>query len=347
MNKQRIKIILLALTALILLYWLISSKEVQPELSKQPQVTGEQPRIDSIMKTSEKKEVEIDEHDIEQAKKIRNVLLSANREFSFFGRLIDQDGNPISGANVKLMMLKSTGMPFPPLNMRRSVEMETTNVSGDFSLKNEQALDITIQSIEKEGYEFGQVRQDFPLHRKEDREQVGQEKNPVEFHGWKVKELATALIHGNGLFGFDLDGRTDTVDLVSKKHFKGRKTGDVIVSCVRPQKRLSAATQFDWFITLEGSGGGIIESSGELMYEAPLDGYKQKLVVGFKADDPMFAQSEKGSFYIKSRGGTYGRVEMDFIPKYNDLCAIKMKWWINPNGSRNLLYDPKKRIYPK
>jgi len=85
------------------------------------------------------------------------------------------------------------------------------------------------------------------------------------------------------------------------------------------------------------------------MNVAPEDGYQSKIVLSYKKENENYASKVKKKYYLKSKNGhSYAHLEMDIRPFFNDnVAAIRMIYWLNPNGSRNLQYDPQKRIWPQ
>ena len=46
-------------------------------------------------------------------------------------------------------------------------------------------------------------------------------------------------------------------------------------------------------------------------------------------------------YYVAARGGAlFGRIEIEFMPKYQESAAIAVHFFVNPTGSRNLEYSP-------
>jgi len=153
---------------------------------------------------------------------------------------------------------------------------------------------------------------------------------------WK-KNVVEPLIHNKILIGFTSDGKNYAIDLVKPEKVQDGKRGDIRVTFTRPLNAKYYKTKIDWSVTIEGIGGGLIETDDVFMNEAPKFGYQKKWRLEMKADDSDYQFEAKRKFYLKSRNGkVYGRLEFEFIPIYNDQSVINARWWLNPNGSRNL-----------
>ncbi|MEM9443947.1 MAG: hypothetical protein AAGA18_01220 [Verrucomicrobiota bacterium] len=64
-----------------------------------------------------------------------------------------------------------------------------------------------------------------------------------------------------------------------------------------------------------------------------------------KADDPDWTSGLSQKFYVRSRNeDLFARLEMTFLPSNKKTSKIRIKSYVNPNGSRNLEYDKAKDI---
>jgi len=92
---------------------------------------------------------------------------------------------------------------------------------------------------------------------------------------------------------------------------------------------------------------GITESKNGFLFEAPVTGYQNALQIEQKQENPDYQREARLQCYVRlADGKTYGRIEANVLPKYNNDAAIDLKIYVNPSGSRNLEYDPAKQINP-
>jgi hypothetical protein len=85
----------------------------------------------------------------------------------------------------------------------------------------------------------------------------------------------------------------------------------------------------------------LIESGAEQMYLAPEAGYQQRYVIEHMATDTEWAERESRQYFLQSRGGkVYARLEVEILSHYRDQAIFNIEYYANPNGSRNLEYDP-------
>ena len=150
----------------------------------------------------------------------------------------------------------------------------------------------------------------------------------------RKKGVEEPLVQDGSLFGFPIDGAEQSIDFFKKIRKPGRfEDTDLIVSFHRNGKDVERT--LNWSVKFEiPKGGGLIESDEEFMFMAPESGYRAVYELK-NLDTPR----EEKKFYIKlPENQGYARVEMAFMPDYNDSAAIDMKYFINPT-SRNLEYD--------
>ena len=251
----------------------------------------------------------------------------------FYGRVIDQHGNPVAGAKVGVSLLR-----WRILDAGGEYHEFTTDSEGYFAIKGISGQVLTIRKIEKDGYEIIGENQNSQTFRVE-----GIRKNkssPYVFQAWKKTE-AEPLVYNDVLIGFSPDGQSYAIDLIKPKKVLNGNSGDIRVRFKRPLNTNRA----DWSVVIEGLGGGLVETNDVHMNQAPESGYQPVWNFEMKKDNSKFRFEVNKKFYLKSREGRcFGRLELVITPFYNDRSVIDAKYWINPNGSRNLQYDPSKRI---
>lgn len=249
---------------------------------------------------------------------------------NFYGKVVDQDGRPVSGAKIKFQWndISATGT---------SASETTSDGGGLFSLVNVKGKVLGVD-VEKGGYYTDRQRSrfDFEYAAFFDKKFYQPDAdNPVLFR-LKKKGTPEPLITRQTLYGFKIDGTPHYFDLrTGTKRVGGDPTGDIAVRIVRPANH---GQHFDWSLVLEGVGGaGLIESSDELAFEAPVEGYEPKLEYEMKADEPGWRAQVQKSFFVRNRDGKlYALLKADVMAIYNEQAAIDVEVYVNPVGSRNL-----------
>jgi len=257
-----------------------------------------------------------------------------NIPITFYGRVIDQDGRPLAGAKISLVVVIShfaeNGTEQKPVTLE-------ADPNGDFTVTGFTAHAIDEISVQKHGYElsqkakrgyrFGSIPDDY----KPD------PANPVVFKMWKHQH-PEPLVVGSKFYGIIPDGRSYTIDFLQQKKTDGiNPSGDIIIRINRPAI-IPPRTRFNWSFSIEAIDGGIIHTEDDFLYRAPESGYQTKY--DFKMEATNSYRYSNQQFYLKSRGGqAYGRFVVEVIPDYKDGGAFNVQYFINPAGSRNLEYD--------
>lgn len=277
---------------------------------------------------------------------VREIMRQANQPVAFYGQVVDQDDQPIPGVKVRLGV-RYTEEVLPGFTDDRFRYFdEVTDSRGLFTLTNTKGAVLSVKSLEKEGYEMSPHAanqsfwywRDVPSHGYK-----GQADRPEMFRMWK-KSGAEKLITGDRFYGVVPDGRSYAIDLPDDKKIEGSSVGDFKVSLRRPAE-VSSGLKYDWNCVVEGIGGGVIEAREEFMNRAPEGGYQSRYEVAVAASDPQWSDRATRRLYLKSNGGKiYARLEVEIFANYQDKAVFSVKYYANPNGSRNLEYDPRQSV---
>jgi hypothetical protein len=188
---------------------------------------------------------------------------------------------------------------------------------------------------EKEGYEFvqrgnGNWSDDYKAD----------SNNRVIFRMWKLKG-AERMVHVNLQATIPCDGTTTTYNLLT-----GRGKGDLEVTLTRNPVNINRSKPFDWTLTVGIANGGLVEDTDLYPYEAPASGYQQSDTIAMSADDKNWSPSISRSYYFQSAGGpTYGRMTINVMANFQPPPTLfDASVYANPSGSRNLEFDPFKKI---
>ncbi len=270
-------------------------------------------------------------HKTETPEQARQEIESANAPIEFYGKVIDQDSNPVPDAKVDIGIRHWT-MPDPAIQLAGSDTIhldQTSDANGRFEFHGATGDGFGV-GITKDGYELKPNRYGFGPT-------AGSYENPVIVKMWKLGEKAQ-LVSGSKFWGINPDGRVYTIDFLQQKKTEGENAqGDIKISIVRPTQ-IQPRTKFDWSFSIEAVNGGLIETDDGFMYLAPESGYQPSYQITMIATNADWKGELDGlQFYLKSRDGqVYGRFTFDLIPNYKDVSVFNVNWAVNPNGSRNL-----------
>jgi hypothetical protein len=271
---------------------------------------------------------------------IEYYVRQSNVPIEFYGKVVDQNDRPLSGAKIKTRIRHwILAAPNTP-GGRTKEHVLISDENGSFILTKENGDALTIAAIEKEGYELSKKAKRSYSYKGTSEIFTPDSDNPVVFKMWK-QQGAEKLIKGDKFYGIIPDGRQYTLNLLYGQKIEGDSSkGDLKVTIERPAQ-ITPRTPYDWSFTIEGINGGVIETADEFMYLAPESGYQPKYQFSMNSTHPKWSDKTKKQFYLSSRDRKFfGRMEVDVYSSYRDQAVFDVHYFLNTNGSRNLEYDP-------
>ena len=273
----------------------------------------------------------------EYASQVYSYRSSRNKEFDFYGKVIDQNMQPVVGATIELDIGyfdgRLTPAFFPSVYSVRLISDE----DGTFSLVNQKAMGVSTTLIEKEGYKIlNDGRRSFDFSHNDNPIPGNGPENPVLFKAWKSNPHQ-AIITGKISPKLIPDGRIYTIDFLKDKITaqEGKLGGDLHISFFR--EGTTRANGTSWNVSIEAVQGGVMETDDRYTYVAPESGYNNAWSYEIHRTKYRLPDKE-AKFYFHSRnGGTYGSLNIRFVPfNSTDKARLHIEYRVNPNGSRIL-----------
>jgi hypothetical protein len=254
---------------------------------------------------------------------------------AFYGVVVDQRRRPVPGAKAILVWNDVDGSHEQRLE---------TGVDGGFELTGVKGKRLSVH-VEKIGYVGTSAESNKSFEYSaffEPNFYVPKRDDPVRFLLWKL-EKADPLLYWRRVNRLDVDDQKIWFD-ITRGVFGN--AGDVAFSTRRGHTH--APREFEWSVTIEAApGGGIAIGNEELMFEAPEKGYQSAWRDESGPHDPAYAVAKTVRFYLKTAEGKYAAIRAEIIHMNRPEAEIKISAYVNPSGSRNLQYDPSKRINPQ
>ena len=267
----------------------------------------------------------------------KQSLEGKNMPIDFWGRVVDQDGQPVSGAKIRMNVRHwHVSQPFSASSSFPQTEV-TSDSSGYFEWHGETGDNLEIASVEKLGYKsspqmlksfsYGQSPEPFSPNPSE----------PVVIRMWRLKPTEPTVA-SRGFYAIVPDGRVYRFDLLKNVKLEGDTAlGDIGVQLTRPQS-VEPRDRYPWTLKIVGVGGdSVLEANDEFLFEAPESGYQPNITIALDPANRDWTSVLRRSFYFKSRGGTvFGCVKMTVRVDYGGQSAIQTESVLNTNSSRNL-----------
>ena len=269
---------------------------------------------------------------------LRKRLQEGNVPIDFYGKVVDQNGAPVAGVEVKaaIRLMKE---PIPGMiGDGFDYLVASTASDGTFSFLNRTGEFFGIDKIQKEGYLVSATVHEktyYYYYASDEKKYRPNPSVPEVFKIWKQMG-AEKLIEKNLKYKLTTEGRSYGLDLLNGAQAKADAIADIRVSMTAPSV-IKPHVKYDWNFVLEAAEGGLIETSDDYMYLAPLDGYVSRIQVSFNASDANWSDNFRKRFYVMSRNGSvYARIEILVGVALNGRGYLHIESASNPNSSRNL-----------
>jgi hypothetical protein len=248
----------------------------------------------------------------------------------FYGKVVDQYGNPVVGAIVKGNVMKDS------LETSKE-ETHTTQTDSDglFQFTGLHGLSLGM-APSKAGYEWGARNEGYQAS-------VGGKSSPTDraiLTMWKLRG-AEPIRYVSCESRIASDGTPTKFDLATGKE---NPNGELQVTLLRsPLQVRRSGQKFDWEIKIEILHGGIVTENDPYPYLAPEGGYQPSFQFNMSSNNVPWDSTITQNFYIKNSQGQFGRMQLEVYSSVTP-AGIKFDLWINPSGSQNLEFDPAKQV---
>ena len=254
----------------------------------------------------------------------------------FYGRVMDQYGNPVTEVEVtgNLALIKGFDVP-----ERKTVIRVLTDAKGEFQITGIRGWELGVIP-RKLGYELASNTTARTLP-------PGGKTSPAlraVFTMWKLK-AAEPMVHKEIVAGLPCDGSAMTLDLLTGRRVANG--GDLTIRMTRKPINIDRSGTFDWSVNFTVNGGGLVEISDLYPNEAPVEGYEPSITRSTRAGPPYFTGNALDQwYYLKSRDGqVFGRVRVHITADYQPPpVRLEIDAFVNPSASRNLQYDPSSQL---
>jgi hypothetical protein len=259
----------------------------------------------------------------------QRVLADWQTPIEFYGKVIDQNSNPVVGANIQFGWMET-----PAKDGERKASTKS-DLDGLFSLQGEHGPSLNV-SVNKDGYYTSRKdRTGYSYGDLSPGKFSPSVFDPVIFHLHKKGQgvdLATSEygIRTDFPILVPRDGNPVNVDLLERKI---DASGDLQISQIKPEiAHLPQATNWSFHMNL--SDGGLIEENDDFPFTAPDTGYQPTVDLDFEKDSTNWAtQFSKDYYIVFGQPQKYGLLHVDANIAQQ---TIFLKYAINPTGSRNL-----------
>ena len=335
MNRQGIvSTIGLLVVLAVLLFWLTRSPRVgeravaQSEESKAPGATSVPAAADVSNSPTPSAEAERRNQALEQ------VTDAFNTPIAFYGRVIDQNGNPVTDADVGYTAADK-------FNASGSHYTGKSDTEGLFQISGIKGGGLLV-GVGKHGYYpvNGKSSGSFAYGMGADsyRQAAPTKDNPAIFLLHKGGATEPLIQVSSRQIDVPRTGQTMSIDLATGQTGQGSLQ---VASWIGDSKQ----RRFDWRYLLSVAGGGLVERKEQFDFQAPVDGYQPAIEVNMAATAEQWTSRLTRQYFARLADGRHARFSIRFYAGSRNFVVLES--YLNPNpGSRNLEFDPNKVAQP-
>lgn len=292
----------------------------------------------------------LDEHKQHFINALDENFKRADAQILFYGKVVDQDGNPVSGAEINATVTYYAGLSTAKMFVVEGNDGErqltiNTDSEGRFLISGGKGRSLVI-TVAKEGYVSPEYDSRYIYDPEERNRHQPDPQKPVAFTLWK-KTAGESLIESSASIRIEADdvNRVYTLNLISNESFPSvSDQGDMVVEAYNEGRGLDKETgryvrqKYDWSVKLTLPGGGLIETNDPYLYRAPLDGYEDTIAFYFDKKDPSWTiWVQDLNCYFRDKNGRFGSMRLSIRANANGNVTLRFKEIrVNPTGSRNL-----------
>ncbi len=292
------------------------------------------------------------------------IRMISNKRVDFYGKVVDQNGNPIDGVELKIRIvgyedslskiIEGSGDQF------REEFTIRTDEFGLFSVEEKRGTSFLIKEMAKEGYtrpdwgvNFHYFYSNISAGPSSSKYHQPDSENPVVYEMWKTGKTEPLILQDATLrvepakginaayYAFELKGEP------SAEPFEG---WDMKLTGINRRSRENPNSKDDyWEVTLTANEGrGFAIANGSFANLAPQSGYQQTLTLKSTDMDHPIVMPKKRIYFQGEGGEKYAVFRLELrIGNLNTngrIIVMMEDLRINPNRSRNLELDESKEI---
>jgi len=255
---------------------------------------------------------------------------------SFYGKAIDDKGNPVPEAHIAYQ----AGDKIDP-NADSSKYSGTSDKDGGFWITGVHGVNLYVD-VSKDGYyrtpPFDEHRGSYDGFTYAEppsgtSSALPTESNPAIFV-LRKKRNGVPLNHWGRSIQISKNGVPVNVKLDT-----GRSTtdGDLQIESWTEDQQRDAHGHYQWQCQVSVVGGGLVKRQEEFDFEAPAEGYQPYDEIA-PAQERWTSGIER-QYFVKTGGGNYARVRVEILTGRDQLLTVE--GYYNPTpGDRNLEYNP-------
>ena len=270
----------------------------------------------------------------ERAAKILSLIsVWASTPISFYGKVLDGEGNPIEGAKADIV-------PWQSLTGLVQHNEKTTDAKGLFSITGIHGMRLNV-TVSKEGYyQPPQASQIIGYVKGLDNYNPRPNPNDPEVFVLRKKGITEPLImHSFYQSEIAKDGTPTNLDLQTGKETVGADAVQIQIWTKDAGVPKNGHHPYPWKACISVLGGGMQPRTGDgYNFQAPSSGYLSEEVIDMLPNDPKWSSQITKEYWFHFADGKYARATIGFF--IGGFQFVNATSYLNPQpGHTNLEYD--------
>jgi hypothetical protein len=254
----------------------------------------------------------------------------------FYGKVVDQFGVPVP--DVEVIYNASTSV----MDTGGDNSKTRGDGTGNIRIIGLKGANLYVR-VSKQGYyhtskslgtfRYGTPTGEYPAPTKD---------NPFVFVLQKMGQTEPLIQISSRSYRLLKNGTAVGVDLATGQT---SLQGDIQIEAWTNDQAKNDRGRYDWKCRISVPGGGLVEQTEQFAFEAPVDGYRPSDEIVMSQNAERWQPQAEKQYFLKLADGSYARIQFKMIAQGNHFFRVES--YLNPTpGSRNLEYDPAKRIKP-
>lgn len=273
--------------------------------------------------------------------KIAKIVEVFSASIDFWGKVVDQHGDPVPGATVHYSAADKY--------FKDGSKYEgSSDAEGLFSISNIRGAGLYVR-VAKQGYYHIDEKSAHSFGYGTPSGEVPPSKlKPAIFVLQRMGETEPLIKLETGSVLLPKDGKAHKLSLRCERGRLSSEAanGDLLIELWSDyQPPPPHGRKYNWRCRISVPGGGLAERVGEFNFEAPIENYVQAFEFTMSATTERWQPSLKKEFFLRLADGCFARVKLDIIPGGDHF--VDTESYLNPiPGHRNLEFDQAKAIKP-
>jgi len=337
MNKRRFLLLATGIAVLLVCFFLRGPTRVEPGLAPATtQPTGGHDTVDTPAPEPKPQPLQaagnMSENPQARFESMRqemtNRALLWRTPLRYYGRVVDENGNPIAGARASY---GGNALDETYTHETRNEGAVTTDTNGVFQIDGLRGIGLMVEVSHPDYYAYPENSTGFDVRSVPRSGYFSDSPERAEMFRMHNKGRPVPLVHHVDGVNVPLDGTPTALDLRATDY--GQKIGRLVIQAYGTPPPRYNQQPFDWNVTVSVPAGGLIEYTDRFDFVAPEGGYQASAAFAYPKETAGWTDTVSKNFFVKLPSG-YARLNIYLRAKRPLFFSIEYDY--NADGSRNL-----------